>query len=101
MKTITRKKLARAGWRTGTAEEFLGLKAEETALVNLRVAPKLRRGKARRRVASAKSGDKSPQSKARRAVEATPWTAAICPRFSGRRPVGGFVAARYAAEQPS
>ena len=44
MKTIERKKLARAGWRTGTAEEFLGLKAEEAALVNMRVslAEKLR-----------------------------------------------------------
>ena len=44
MKTTKQKKLARAGWRTGTVEEFLGLKAEETALVNMRVslAEKLR-----------------------------------------------------------
>ena len=44
MKTTKQKKLARAGWRTGSAEEFLGLKAEETALVNMRVslAEKLR-----------------------------------------------------------
>ena len=44
MKTVTQRKLARAGWRVGTAQEFLGLKTEETALVNMRVslAEKLR-----------------------------------------------------------
>ena len=44
MRTITQKNRARAGWRTGAAEDFLGLKAEETALVNMRLslAEKLR-----------------------------------------------------------
>ena len=44
MKTTKRKALKRAGWRTGSADEFLGLKSEETALVNMRLslAEKLR-----------------------------------------------------------
>ena len=44
MKTTKRKALERAGWRTGSADEFLGLKAEETALVAMRLslAEKLR-----------------------------------------------------------
>jgi len=38
------KALERAGWRTGSADEFLGLKAEETTLVIMRLslAEKLR-----------------------------------------------------------
>ena len=44
MKTTKRKTLERAGWRTGSADEFIGLKPEETALVNMRLslAEKLR-----------------------------------------------------------
>ena len=44
MKITKRKALGRAGWRTGSADEFLGLKTEETALVNMRLslAEKLR-----------------------------------------------------------
>ncbi len=44
MKTTKRKALERAGWRTGSADEFIGLKPEETALVNMRLslAEKLR-----------------------------------------------------------
>ena len=44
MKTTTRRKLARAGWRIGSTEDFLGLKPAEAALVNRRVslAEKLR-----------------------------------------------------------
>jgi ribosome-binding protein aMBF1 (putative translation factor) len=44
MKTTKRKALERAGWRTGSADEFLGLKAEETTLVTMRLslAEKLR-----------------------------------------------------------
>jgi len=44
MKTTKQKKLARAGWRVGSAEAFLGLKPAEAALVNMRVslAEKLR-----------------------------------------------------------
>ncbi len=38
MKTTKRKVLARAGWRTGSADEFLGLKPEETALVTMRLS---------------------------------------------------------------
>jgi DNA-binding XRE family transcriptional regulator len=33
-----RKKLERAGWRVGSAEEFLGLSAEEAAFVELKLA---------------------------------------------------------------
>ena len=33
-----RKKLTAAGWRIGTADEFLGLTPEESALVTLRLA---------------------------------------------------------------
>ena len=44
IKTTKQKALARAGWRTGSADEFIGLKREETALVNMRLslAEKLR-----------------------------------------------------------
>lgn len=44
MKTTKQKGLERAGWRTGSADEFLGLKPEESALVNMRLslAEKLR-----------------------------------------------------------
>jgi ribosome-binding protein aMBF1 (putative translation factor) len=44
MKTTKRKALKRADWRTGSADEFIGLKPEETALVNIRLshAEKLR-----------------------------------------------------------
>lgn len=38
MKSTKRKALESAGWRTGTADEFLGLKSEETALVNMRLS---------------------------------------------------------------
>ena len=38
MKTTKRKKLEHAGWRLGSADEFLGLKGEETALLNMRLS---------------------------------------------------------------
>ena len=38
MDTTKRKRLQRAGWRVGTAREFLGLSAAETELVEMRVA---------------------------------------------------------------
>ena len=38
MKTTKRKALEHAGWRTGSAEDFLGLKAEEAAMVAMRLA---------------------------------------------------------------
>lgn len=38
MKTAKKKRLEKAGWRLGSAEEFLGLKAEEAALVNMRLS---------------------------------------------------------------
>lgn len=38
MKTAKLKRLARAGWRSGSAEEFLDLKPEEAALVNMRLS---------------------------------------------------------------
>ena len=38
MKTTKRKALVRAGWRVGSADEFLGLKREETALLNMRLS---------------------------------------------------------------
>lgn len=38
MKTNKRQKLEVAGWRVGTAAEFLGLSAEEAALVTMKLA---------------------------------------------------------------
>ena len=38
MDTTKRKRLAAAGWRVGTAQEFLGLSAVEAELVEMRVA---------------------------------------------------------------
>jgi ribosome-binding protein aMBF1 (putative translation factor) len=38
MHTSKRKRLEAAGWRTGSAADFLGLSAEETALVETRLA---------------------------------------------------------------
>ena len=38
MKSTKRKQLEKAGWRSGSAEEFLGLKPEESALVNMRLS---------------------------------------------------------------
>jgi hypothetical protein len=38
MKDTKRKKLEAAGWRVGTTDEFLGLTAVESALVDLRLA---------------------------------------------------------------
>lgn len=37
MKTDKKKRLEAAGWRVGTTSEFLGLSAEETALVELKL----------------------------------------------------------------
>ena len=37
MKSEKKKRLETAGWRVGTAREFLGLTAEETALVELKL----------------------------------------------------------------
>lgn len=37
MKPEKKKRLEAAGWRVGTASEFLGLSAEETALVELKL----------------------------------------------------------------
>jgi ribosome-binding protein aMBF1 (putative translation factor) len=38
MKTSIKRRLTRAGWRVGTAEEFLGLSDAESVLVELRLA---------------------------------------------------------------
>ena len=38
MKTAKVKKLAKAGWRVGSAKEFLGLSAEENALIDMRLS---------------------------------------------------------------
>jgi hypothetical protein len=38
MKESKRKKLEVAGWRVGSADEFLGLSAAESAIVDLRIA---------------------------------------------------------------
>jgi len=38
MKTSTKRRLTRAGWRVGTAKEFLGLSKAETVLVEMRLA---------------------------------------------------------------
>ena len=38
MKLEKKKNLAAAGWRIGSADEFLGLTAEESALVNMRLS---------------------------------------------------------------
>lgn len=38
MKTVKQKKLEKAGWKTGSADEFLGLTPEESAMVSIRLA---------------------------------------------------------------
>jgi Helix-turn-helix len=38
MKTSTKRRLTRAGWRVGTAREFLGLSEAEALLVEMRLA---------------------------------------------------------------
>jgi len=38
MKTAKVKKLTKAGWRVGSAKEFLGLSAEENALIDMRLS---------------------------------------------------------------
>lgn len=38
MKAAKRKKLEQAGWRVGSAEDFLGLSKEEQALVEIKLA---------------------------------------------------------------
>ncbi len=51
MKTVRRKRLEAAGWKVGTAEEFLGLSPEEAKLVEMKLAlgDSLRRYRIRRR----------------------------------------------------
>lgn len=38
MKQSKRKKLERSGWRVGTASDFLGLSAEESAYIEMKLA---------------------------------------------------------------
>lgn len=38
MNTTKKKRLAKAGWKVGTAQEFLGLSDEESALVEMKLA---------------------------------------------------------------
>jgi predicted XRE-type DNA-binding protein len=38
MKTTKRTKLRRAGWKVGSAEQFLGLSPHETAMVEIKLA---------------------------------------------------------------
>ncbi|MEO8502134.1 MAG: helix-turn-helix domain-containing protein [Vicinamibacteria bacterium] len=38
MKTTTRKRLERAGWKVGTVSDFLGLSKEDEAFIELKVA---------------------------------------------------------------
>lgn len=50
MKNMKRDRLQRAGWRIGSAQDFLGLRDEELALIEMRLA--LGRSLKERRVAS-------------------------------------------------
>jgi predicted transcriptional regulator len=50
MKSTKRDRLQQAGWRIGSAQEFLGLTEEETALIEMRLA--LGRSLKERRLAS-------------------------------------------------
>jgi DNA-binding XRE family transcriptional regulator len=52
MREQKRKRLQRKGWRIGTAEEFLGLSADETAYIELklRLGDGLRQRRARRKL---------------------------------------------------
>lgn len=38
MKTVKQKKLEKAGWKIGSADEFLGLTPAESAMVSIRLA---------------------------------------------------------------
>ena len=49
MKADKKKRLKQAGWKTGTAAEFLGLSEEESALIEMKLA--LARGLKRQRMA--------------------------------------------------
>ena len=52
MREAKRKRLEAKGWRTGTTREFLGLSAQEEALIELKLqlAASLRRRRLRRRL---------------------------------------------------
>lgn len=52
MREAKRKRLAAKGWKVGTAREFLGLTAQEEALIELKLqlAARLRRRRMRRRL---------------------------------------------------
>ena len=52
MREAKRKRLEAKGWRTGTTREFLGLSAQEEALIELKLqlAASLRRRRVRRRL---------------------------------------------------
>jgi len=55
MKASKRKRLEGAGWRVGTADEFLGLSKEESALVEMKLglARRLRNLRMRRKLSQA------------------------------------------------
>ena len=67
MKTSKRKRLEAAGWRVGSAAEFLALDAVESALVELKVAlgRRLRRRRAERGLTQAEAARRIGSSQSR------------------------------------
>jgi DNA-binding XRE family transcriptional regulator len=67
MHPAKRKKLEAAGWRIGSAEEFLGLTKEETALVEMKLAlaAKVKALRVKHRISQATLADRIGSSQSR------------------------------------
>ena len=67
MKAQKKKKLERAGWRTGSAAEFLGLTPEEETFVDLKLAlaDLLKKLRAKQRLTQAEIADRLRSSQSR------------------------------------
>lgn len=67
MKEAKRSKLRRAGWRVGSTEQFLGLSAEESAMVEIKLslADSLRRLRRERRLTQVQVAERLESSQSR------------------------------------
>ena len=70
MDTNKRRRLEAAGWKVGSADEFLGLSAEEATLVELKVAlgTSLRKQRARKRISQSALAKQLGSSQSRVAI---------------------------------
>jgi DNA-binding XRE family transcriptional regulator len=67
MNAATRRRLEAAGWRVGTAAEFLGLSREEEALIEMRIAlsDALKRERRKKRLSQKQLADRLQSSQSR------------------------------------